>query len=303
MSANQLAPRGQMNINQYLRAPNVVTKLSEKLGAKEAKLFSAALSSAIMTNKKLLECTPDSIVTGGLMGHSLGLPPSPQLGYYYLVPYKKKNVGMEATFQIGYKGYIQLAMRSGSYKKLNVVAVKQGEFVAWNPLKELFTANFMEDPLEREKAATIGYCGYFQYTNGFEKTVYWPKESVRAHADKYSKAYSIANDDLLKSGKVPPKELWKYSSFWYKDFDVMALKTVIRGMLSKWGIMSVEMQSAIEHDLKSECLSYDQVELESQANIENVAGSQVTDANFEKTNGQEDQTPPVSDDGIKEDFL
>jgi recombination protein RecT len=299
---NQLAPQKEMTLNQYLRAPAVVTMLSEKLGLKESKLFGTALASATMTNKKLMECTNDSLLNSAMIGHSLGLPPSPQLGYYYMVPYKNKGV-MEANFQIGYKGYIQLAMRSGSYKKLNVVAVKQGEFVAWNPLTETFVANFMDDPVEREGAATIGYCGFFQYTNGFEKTVYWTRQAIETHADKYSMAYSLDRHKLLKAGKVPSKDMWKYSSFWYKDFDVMALKTVIRNMLSKWGIMSVEMQSAYEQDVQAECLSYDQVQAQSQNTIADKAGSEVTEANFEDQQPEKEPEPKVSADGINEDWM
>lgn len=288
-----------MSFNQYLRAPAVVTMLSEKLGLKESKLFGTALSSATMTNAKLLECTHASLLNAAMIGHSLGLPPSPQLGYYYMVPYKNKGV-KEAQFQIGYKGYIQLAMRTGSYKKLNVIAVKEGEFVAWNPLTETFTAKFMEDPAERDKAATIGYCGYFRYTNGFEKTVYWTRQGIETHADKYSMAYSLAKDKLLKAGKIPHKELWKYSSFWYKDFDVMALKTVIRNMLSKWGIMSVDMQSAYEHDIKAEYIPFDQAQANAQAAIDDQSGNKVIDSDFEPES--QEQTN-ISDDGIDESFL
>ncbi len=301
--SNELAPRQQMNLNQYLRAPAVVTKLSEKLGNEEAKLFAAALSSAISTNKKLLECTPESIINTGLVGHSLKLPPSPQLGYYYFIPYRNKGM-LEAQFQMGYKGYIQLAMRSGSYRKLNVTTIKEGEFIAWNPLTEDFQANFMEDPVEREKVATIGYCGYFEYTNGYSKTVYWPRQAMESHADKYSKAYSLANDKLLKAGNIPEKELWKYSSFWYKDFDVMGLKTVIRNMLSRWGIMSVEMVQAYDLDTKADYIPFDQTQAIIEADIKDQAGSKVVDAPLgkEKTEPAEVE-PTVQEPDGKPDFL
>lgn len=306
MNNNQLASN-QMNLNQYMEQPAVIDRLSEKLGMKEAKLFKAALSSAVSTNNKLLECTPATIINAALIGHSLNLPPSPQLGYYYLVPYKNRRKGIsEAQFQIGYKGYIQLAMRSGYYRKLNVCTIKAGEFRAWNPLDEELDVDFIKDPLEREEAVTIGYCGFFEYTNGFQKYVYWTIESMRAHADKYSKAYSLDKDKLLKAGKVPSSEMWKYSSFWYADFDAMGMKTVLRQMLSKWGSMSVDMQSAYEQDLKAECLSYDQVQAQSQASIANTAGSEATEANFaddQEHPKEEPQEPAVSDDGIEEDFL
>jgi len=301
MNNNQLAPR--VNINKYLEAPAVVARLSEKLGLEEAKMFKAALSSAISTNKKLLECTPESIIGAALIGHSLKLPPSPQLGYYFMVPYKNKGV-KEANFQIGYKGYIQLAMRSGSYRKLNVTTVKEGEFVAWNSLTEAFQAEFMEDPIEREGAKTIGYCGYFEYTNGFSKTVYWTRQAIETHADKYSQAYSLASDKLLKAGKIPQKEMWKYSIFWYKDFDVMALKTVIRNMLSRWGIMSVEMVRAYDMDTKSDYVPFDQAQLNAQDTINKEAGSQEVNGNFEYENQDERHEQNGDEvDGIDESFM
>jgi recombination protein RecT len=278
------------SINRYLELPDVVTRLSEKLGHEEAMKFKTALSSAISSNPKILECEPKSILNAALIGHSLNLPPSPQLGYYYLVPYKNRKLKCtEAQFQIGYKGYIQLAMRSGYYKKMNVSDVKNGEFISWNPLTEDLQVNFMTDPLEREKAETVGYCGYFEYNNGFTKIRYWTHEAMEVHADKYSMAYSLATDKLFKAGKIPQKDLWKCSSFWYKDFPVMALKTVIREMLSKWGIMSVEMQTAYEHDVKTEYLPFGEAKQLAEAEIKDEAGSQEVEAQFEE------QTPEPAD--------
>ncbi len=270
------------DLNKYLELPQVSDRLREKLGMEEAMRFKAALSSAVATNPKLLECEPYSIITAGLVGHSLKLPPSPQLGYYYLVPYnnRKRNC-KEAQFQIGYKGYIQLAMRSGSYVKLNVSDVKAGEFVSWNPLTEDLEVNFITDPIKREKAETVGYCGFFEYVNGFRKMVYWTRQQVEVHADKYSKAYSLAQDKLLKAGKIPQKDLYKYSSFWYKDFDVMALKTVIRSMLSRWGSMSIDMQRAYEQDVKTEYVPFDQAQATASQTNQQEAGSE-TVAEFEE---------------------
>jgi recombination protein RecT len=267
------------NLSQYLDLPAVTNRLSEKLGLEEAKRFKAALSSAVSVNPKLAtECVPDTVVTAALIGHSLNLPPSPQLGYYYLVPYKNKwKKCTEAQFQIGYKGYIQLAMRSGYYVKLNVSTIKEGEFKGWNPLTEELSVQFIEDPLKRAEAETVGYCGYFEYTNGFKKTVYWTFESMQVHADKYSKAFSLANDKLLKQGKIPDNERWKYSSFWYSDFDAMALKTVLRQLLSKWGSMSVDMQVAFEHDIKTDSIPFDDAQDINDAKVGDEAGSEIID--------------------------
>jgi len=267
------------NINSYLDAPAISGRLSEKLGLEESKKFKAALSSAVSTNNALLECDPGSVVNAALIGHSLNLPPSPQLGYYYLVPYNNRKKGCkDAQFQIGYKGYIQLAMRSGYYKKLNVSEVKQGEFASWNPLTEELEVSFIKCPIERENAITVGYCGYFEYVNGFKKMTYWTIESMEVHADKYSKAFNLAKSKELKAGKIPHKDLWKYSSFWYADFDAMAKKTVLRQMLSKWGSMSVDMQTAYEQDIKSETVTFNQAQSNNDTKIKDESGSNIIEA-------------------------
>ena len=289
-------------INQYLELPQVAERLSGKLGHDESLRFKTALSSAISTNGKILECEPSTILNAALIGHSLGLPPSPQLGYYYLVPFKnKKKQCTEAQFQIGYRGYIQLAMRSGSYKKLTVSEVKKGEFASWNPFTEDLKINFIADPAGREKAETVGYTGYFEYNNGFTKMVYWTLKKMEVHADKYSKAYSLANDKLLKAGKIPQKDLWKYSSFWYADFDAMAKKTVLRQLLSKWGSMSVEMQTAYEHDINTECISFNQAQLNASETVNEKAGSETINAAFEEKPASPEPEQPKEPSG--EDFL
>lgn len=271
------------NLNNYLRLPTVTQNLSEKLGLEEAKKFKAALSSAIGTNPVLaLECDLGSVLNVALLGHSLNLPPSPQLGYYYFVPFNnRKRKCKEAQFVMGYKGYIQLAMRSGYYVKLNVSDVKAGEFVSWNSFTEDLEVNFITDPIKREKAETVGYCGFFEYKNGFRKITYWTLEAVQIHADKYSAAYSLEKDKLLKAGKIPQAELWKYSSFWYKDFDVMAKKTVIRNMLSRWGAMSVDMQTAFEKDLENESQAFEDAQVDASTSNKLKAGSE-TVAEFEE---------------------
>ena len=177
------------------------------------------------------------------MGESLKLPPSPQLGYYYFVPYKnKKNVNgqwvevEEAQFQLGWKGYIQLAIRSGMYKNIVVNAVKDGEAI-YNPITEEITLTLITDPVERAKAKTIGYYAMFELNTGFRKQVFMSYEEMYNHAKTYSKSFRYD----LDSGKK--------TSVWSTNFDAMAKKTLIRQLLSKWGIMSVEMQSAYINDM------------------------------------------------------
>ena len=194
----------------------------------------SALLSAVQVNSDLQECTNPSILSAALLGESLKLSPSPQLGQYYMVPFRKNKKGCkEAQFQLGYKGYIQLAIRSGQYKKLNVLAIKDGELVRFDPLNEEIEVNLIDDEEVREEAKTIGYYAMFEYTNGFRKAMYWSKKKMEAHALKYSKGYAAK----------------KGYTFWEKDFDGMAYKTMLRQLISKWGIMSIDMQNAMESDM------------------------------------------------------
>lgn len=229
---------------------------------KQAQRFIAAITSAVAINPALQECDPATVLSGALLGESLGLSPSPQLGQYYLVPYDNKKKGCkDAQFQMGYKGYVQLALRSGYYKRLNVISVKSGELVRFDPLTEEIELNMIQDEDEREKTATVGYLAMFEYLNGFKKTIYWSREKMINHADRYSPAFS-KNATGGKYPKVsfsdycaknyPSSDEWKYSSFWYKDFDGMAYKTMLRQLISKWGIMSIELQKAFDEDSRQE---------------------------------------------------
>ena len=216
--------------------------------------FIAAISSAVATNPGLQECESGSILSAALLGEALNLSPSPQLGQYYMVPYKRKanaNKGItEATlaqFQLGYKGYLQLAIRSNFYVKINVLDIKEGELVRFNPLLEEIEVNLIEDELERESAKTVGYYAMFEYTNGFRKEMYWTKQKMLNHADKYSGAFNKGIYEKLQAGEQV-QDAWKYSSFWYKDFDAMSFKTMLRQLISKWGIMSTEMTEAFIKD-------------------------------------------------------
>ena len=146
------------------------------------------------------------------------------------------------------KGYIQLAIRSGQYRKINVLPIKEGELVSFDPMTEEIEVNLIEDDELREKTPTAGYYAMFEYVNGFRKAIYWSYKKMLNHADQYSKAFSKKAYQDLKDNKIPQSDLWKYSSFWYKNFDDMACKTMLRQLISKWGIMSIEMQKALEYD-------------------------------------------------------
>lgn len=146
------------------------------------------------------------------------------------------------------KGYIQLATRSGEYKRINAMPIKQGELIRYSPFDDEIELSYIEDEQLRDSLPTIGYYAMFEYRNGFKKVLYWSKEKMLIHADRYSAAFSKDGYERLMSGKVQQSEQWKYSSFWYKDFDGMACKTMLRQLISKWGIMSTELQTAYEKD-------------------------------------------------------
>ena len=226
--------KSEISFTNFMTSAIMQKKVNEIIGDEnKGARFTSSIISAVNNNPTLAECDNMSILSGALLGESLNLSPSPQLGQFYLVPFKDKERGMIAVYQMGYKGYIQLAIRSGQYKKLNVLAIKEGELIKYDPLNEEIEVNLIEDEDKREKTPTIGYYAMFEYTNGFRKTMYWSKKKMEQHALQYSKGYQAK----------------KGYTFWEKDFDSMAYKTMLRQLISKWGIMSVEMQNAYEGDM------------------------------------------------------
>lgn len=252
---NSLAKRNQkMGLTAYLTQDAVKRQINSVVGGKNDTRFISSIVSAVQTTPALQECTNPSILSAALLGEALNLSPSPQLGQFYMVPFDNKKKGCkEAQFQLGYKGYVQLAIRSGYYKRLNVLAIKEGELIRYDPLDEEIEVSLIEDDIVREETPTAGYYAMFEYENGFKKTMYWTKRKMLAHAEKYSYAFAknggAKSLELLEQGKIPEKEMWKYSSFWFKDFDGMALKTMLRQLISKWGIMSIDLQTALDKDM------------------------------------------------------
>lgn len=220
---------------------------------KRATRFVAAITSAVAVSPALQGCEAPTVIAGALLGESLNLSPSPQLGQYYLVPFKKKIKNADgsysevtnATFVIGYKGLIQLAIRSGQYADIDVRPVHEGEYIGMDGSNGRPKFNFSEDA---ESKPVIGYMASFEYLNGFQKTMYWSKEKMLAHADRYSQAFNAVDYKRYINNEIPERDLWKYSSFWYKDFDAMACKTMLRQLITKWGVMSIEFQNAFEYD-------------------------------------------------------
>lgn len=222
------------SFSAYLTQSAVKEHIHKVIGGKDGDKFITSIISAVNQNSALKECTNQTIVGAALIGQSLNLSPSPQLGQFYMVPFKNNKKGVtEAQFQIGYKGMIQLAIRSGEYKKLNVLPIKEGELIKYDPLNEEIEVSLIEDEEIREKAETSGYYCMFELVNGFKKAMYWSKKKMESHALKYSKGYAAK----------------KGYTFWEKDFDAMACKTMLRQLISKYGIMSIDFQKAYENDM------------------------------------------------------
>lgn len=265
---NSLVKQNQkQTFSAFLATDAMKRKVNEMVGGEKGQQFVTAIISAVSANPQLAECDNASIVSAALVGQALNLSPSPQLGQFYMVPFNDSKRGCKvAQFQIGYKGYIQLAIRSGQYKKLNVLAIKKGELKKYDPLNEEIEVELIENEEDREKEETIGYYAMFEYLNGFRKTLYWSKEKMEAHAIKYSMGYRAK----------------KGYTFWEKDFDGMAYKTMLRQLISKWGIMSIDltMQKALESDMAviNDNGTYDYVDNGTEViTVENESNQEITD--------------------------
>lgn len=218
------AQNTQVAIKSYFQNHDIRKKFEEVLG-KKAQGFITSVVQISSSNYQLQKCEPQSIMNAAMMAAVLDLPIQESLGYAYIVPYKDK-----AQFQVGWKGFVQLAQRSGQYLRINVVEVFANQFKGYNNLTEELTADFGVDG----SGEIVGYCAYFRLMNGFEKTVYWSREKVQKHALKYSQAYKS------EKGITP----WKDKD----QFHEMAKKTVLKNTLTKWGPMSIEMQKAVKVD-------------------------------------------------------
>lgn len=240
----------KMGFTAYLTQDAVNAQIAKVVGGKNSTRFISSVISAVQANPQLQECTNQSILSAALQGEALNLPPSPQLGYFYMVPFNNRKKGCkEAQFQLSAKGYKQLAMRSGQYLDIDVLYIREGEYLGRDRFTGKQKFEFIEDDDIRENTPITGYLAYFEMLNGFKKQLYWTKAKMEKHADKYSQAYSLEADKKLKAGEIPQNELWEYSSYWYTSFDEMAEKTMIRQLLSKWGMLSIEMAQAYDADM------------------------------------------------------
>ncbi len=230
---NQLSNlKKKLGLTAYLTQDAVKDQINKVVGGKDGQQFITSIISAVQANPQLQECSNNSILSAALLGQSLKLSPSPQLGYFYMVPFKNnKTGGSDAQFILGYKGLYLLAVNSGLFKKIKAIPIKKGELVKWDPVEEEIELNIIEDGYAREQAETIGYYAYYVLNNGFKRAIYWSKGKMTAHAERYSPGFKAR----------------KGYTFWEKDFDAMAQKTMYRQLL-KLAPMSIEMQTAVSND-------------------------------------------------------
>ena len=219
--ANNLAVK-KTTVAQFLGSINMKNYIEGVLKERAPQFVTSLVSMANLT-PGLRDCDPETLMFCGLKAASLNLPLDNNLGFAYAVPY-----GKVCQFQIGYRGFVQLAMRTGQYKSMNVVNIHEGELISWDPFTEEIELEIIQDQEARAKLPVIGYASVFILLNGFKKVSYWPDARVLAHAKRFSKAFN--------------------SGPWKTDYNAMARKTVLKDMLSHWGPASTEIAEAVKFD-------------------------------------------------------
>lgn len=219
-------------LNTFLDKDGYRKRFDELLGARSPQFVSSIVSlvNADENLQKAFYQAPVTIIQAALKAATFDLPIDQNLGYAYIVPFNKKvdsagNKRMEANFILGWKGMHQMALRSGVYKTISVVDVREGEFKSYNRLTGDLQLVFEEDEDNRDKLPIVGYAGYYRLVNGAEKTIYMTKKQIEAHERKYRKGQYMGKG-------------------WRDDFDAMALKTVYRQLIGKWGVMSIDYRTS-----------------------------------------------------------
>ena len=251
--ANEVAVK-EKGIASFLAMPEVRENITNVLGKDHVDSFVADVVACVQNNETLAKCTNKSIFSAALLSKSINLPLTPQLGYAYLVPFDNKHqvngkteYVKEAVFQMGWKGYVQLALRSNNFRKLIATDVRKGEINGYNPFEDQYDVK----PLDFEKRNAkddkgnylipiIGYYAKLEMVSGFVKEMYMSAEDMLEYAKKYSKAY---RNDLNKHTSY---------SFWSTKFEDMARKTMLRQLLGKYGLLTVELEKAYTHDMAIE---------------------------------------------------
>jgi recombination protein RecT len=216
----QLAER-PASVKEYLALPAYKARFGEVLGARAPQFMASLIT--LTNDPNLSKCEPKSVIASAMIAAVLDFPIEKSLGFAHIVPY-----GNVAQFQMAAKGYVQLALRSGQYQRLNAKAVNAAAFGGYDDVGEpVIRWELIDDTMP-----AVGYVVAWRLSNGFTKIAYWSKAKVEAHALQFSQAYKAK----------------KQSSPWFTSFDKMALKTVVMNELRSWGVLSVQMQNAMKHD-------------------------------------------------------
>lgn len=257
-----------LGIKALMDMPTMQKKFHDVLKEK-SKGFITSVLNLVNNDSYLAKSNAMSIVTSAMVAATLDLPVDKNLGYAWIVPFKDKNRNYEqyAQFQLGYKGYIQLALRTGQYKNINATQVYEGEIKNWDRFTETYERG------ERVSDKVVGYLGYFEMINGFNKTVYWTKDQMEAHRVQFNKG----------------KNKTALTGVWHDNYDAMAIKTVIRNMLSKWGILSIDMQKATVAD--DTVIS----DVDSEGNPITDITDNVTESNEESSSDSKEEKPEKED--------
>lgn len=224
---NEITNTKPTSIQSLLDNPAMKERIQSVLASK-ANTFTASVLSLVNSNTNLKTCDPNTVFIAALTSASLDLPINQNLGYAYIIPYKDRDKGMVAQFQLGYKGMLQLAQRSGQFKTINATEVREGEIRDYNRMTGDIDFEWKQD--NRDKLPVVGYLAYFKLLNGFEKTLYMTVDEVKKHGGKYSQTFK------------------KGFGVWVDDFDAMAKKTVIKLLISRYAPMSIEMTRATISD-------------------------------------------------------
>ena len=222
--------------NQTINSPSTQKYLADVLGDRKMS-FVNNLVALVANNATLQACEPYTLMFAAMKATALNMPLDNSIGMAYIIPYndKKRNVTV-AQFQIGWKGFVQLALRSGMFKSINATEIREGEMLGRNRLTGELKFKFEENDEKRLKLPVIGYVSHFKLLNGYESVFYMTKAEVEAHAKRYSQTYASSKDYIRNSSK------------WTTDFDMMALKTVTKLNISKNAPLSVELKDAIKAD-------------------------------------------------------
>ena len=276
----------QQTINQMMSSildkENMRNRFDELLG-KRSPQFISSIVSMVNADSNLQEAfryAPMTVIQSALKAATFDLPIDQNLGYAYIVPFRnKKEDGskrMEATFILGWKGMHQLALRTGVYKTINVIDIRQGELKSYNRLTEEISIEFEEDEEKREALPIVGYVGYYKMINGTEKTVYMTKKQIELHERKFRKGQYMGKG-------------------WRDDWDAMARKTVYRKLIGKWGVMSIDYRSASEAQDLMQQMEAEDTQLDAQVAAQEVRDAVDVDYTVDESTGEVVDAKEASD--------